>query len=89
MKLGKVTLANAFALTTVIVWVVCSAFILLLPDFSLTVVRWLFMGLDISALGRFNLDFTTFLLGGVTAVVSTWITGYVLGWSIEFFSKSK
>lgn len=89
MKLTRMVLANAFALTTGIFWVICGLFIWLLPDFSLTVTRWWFMGFDISSLGRFSLDFGTFLLGGITAIVSAWATGYVLGWSIEYFSKSK
>lgn len=82
-------LGNAFALTAAIVWIICSLFIWLLPDFSLTVIRWLAMGLDISALGRFNLDFGTFLIGGITITVSAWIGGYILGWSIEYFRKGK
>ena len=89
MKLTKAVLANALALTTGIFWIIYALFIWLLPDFSLTTIRWWFMGLDISSLGRLNLDLGTFLFGGITAIISAWVTGYVLGWSIEYFSKSK
>ena len=79
------SLANALAVTSGILWIVCSILIWLVPEFSLSATRWWFMGLDIGALGHFNLDANIFLLGGLSTVVSTWIVGYVLGWLLEVF----
>ena len=83
MKLDRITIANAFALTTGIAWVICSAFVFLLPDFSMTITSWWFHGLNLSPLGSFKLDFINFLLGGVILVLSFWVIGYILGWSWE------
>lgn len=83
MKLEKVTLANAFALATGIAWVVCSAFVLLLPDFSVTITSWWFHGLNLSPLGSFKLDLGNFLLGGISLTISSWLIGYLFGWSWE------
>jgi hypothetical protein len=87
MKLDKMVLANAFALTTAVLWVVCSAIVWVLPAFSLTVTRWWMHGLDISVMGNWNLTFTNFIVGGVTIVVSTWVTGWLFGWSWEKAGK--
>ena len=87
MKPTKMVLANAFALTTVIFWTICSLFVVVLPDFSFEISRWWMHGLDMSTMGNWNLTLSTFILGGVTLAVSAWVTGWVLGWSIEQVSK--
>ncbi len=87
MKLTKKSLANGLAFVTAIAWVICSAFVILLPDFSLTVTKWWMHGMDILSLGDWNLNLNNFLLGGVTLTISAWLFGYVLGWSLEYFSE--
>jgi len=87
MKLTGTILANAFALTTVIVWVICSAFIFLLPGLSMTITSWWVHGLDLSPLGTFKLDLINFLLGGITLTLAFWGIGYIFGWSWEKVSK--
>lgn len=87
MKLEKTALANAFALATAIAWVVCSAFVFILPDLSMTVTNWWVHGLSLSSLGSFKLDLTNFLLGGITLTIAFWGVGYVFGWSWEKTSK--
>jgi hypothetical protein len=89
VKLTKELLANAFALTTVVMWTVCSAFVLLLPRFSLIVTRWWVHGLKVDQLGQYNLSLTNFLIGGVTLSLWMWVTGYVFGWSLEYLGKKK
>jgi len=83
MKLDKMTLANAFALAIAIAWVVCSAFVLVLPDLSMTITSWWLHGLNLSPLGLFKLDLLNFLLGGITLTIAFWVTGYIFGWSWE------
>lgn len=87
MKLTKESLANALALTTAIAWVVCSLFVTILPGFSLIVTKWWMHGMPLP--GNWNLNFGNFLLGGITLTISGWLFGYVLGWSLEYFSKNK
>ena len=81
MKNNTMKLANAFALAMAVLWVLCSAVIWLLPSFSWTVTGWWMHGMDLSAMGSWNLTVGNFLLGGITAAVSAWVTGWVLGWS--------
>jgi len=87
MKLEKMAIANAFALSSIVLWILCTVFVVLLPDFSLTVTQWWMHGLNISAMGSWNLNFGNFLFGGIALAISAWITGYVLGWCWEFVSK--
>lgn len=87
MKLDKIVLANAFALSTAIFWVICSAIVYLLPAFSLTVANWWMHGLDVSLMGNWNITFTNFIWGGITITASLWATGYIFGWAWEKMSK--
>ena len=81
MKTITTKLANAFALAMAILWTMCSIFVWLLPDFSLQITSWWMHGMDLSAMGSWNLTIGNFLLGGIAAVISAWVTGWVLGWS--------
>ncbi|MBI2009212.1 hypothetical protein HYS84_02240 [Candidatus Saccharibacteria bacterium] len=87
MKLTKNKLASAFALATAVLWTLCSAFVTIFPDFSYKVTKWWLHGMNIDVLGDFNLGWSNFLWGGLTLVVSFWVIGYVLGWSLEIFSR--
>lgn len=89
MKLNKNVFANALALTTVVVWVVCALFVALLPDLSVTIVKWWSHGLDYTALGVRQVTLGGFILGGVTLTIAGWLFGYLLGWSLEYFGKKK
>ncbi|MCG2691749.1 DUF5676 family membrane protein [Microgenomates group bacterium] len=83
MKLEKNILANAFALATTILWILCALFVVLLPDLSMTVVKWWMHGMDVTALGAWSLDLANFLLGGLALVISAWVSGYIFGWAWE------
>ena len=76
-------LANTFGLAMIVIWVVCSAFVWLFPQMSLTIANWWMHGLDMSTMGEWNLTITSFVMGGVTAIASGWISGWILGWSWE------
>lgn len=83
MKLNKIGLAYAFALATAILWTICSAFIVLLPDVSMTILKWWMHGMDVAVMGNWSLDLANFFLGGLTLVISAWVSGYIFGWSWE------
>lgn len=89
MKLTKELLANAFAMTGGVWWVACSLFTWFVPGFSMTVATWWFHNLKVEQLGTVSLDMTTFLTGGVSFVIAAWFSGYVFGWSLEYFSHKK
>ena len=77
-------LARPFALATGILWVLCSAFVALFPDFSNTVTQWWMHGMNLQ---KYNISWESFIWGGLTLVASFWLVGYVLSWSIESFDK--
>ena len=85
-KADPMRLANTFALATVILWVLCSAFVWVLPDFSLQASQWMMHGVSLSA---FNINLNNILLGGVAWTVCAWITGWVLGWSWNFMGGKR
>lgn len=89
IKLDKQILANSFALATAILWVLCTLLVWLWPDFTWRVTEWWMHGMDLTAMGGWNLTLNNFLLGGLTLVASAWVTGYTFGWSWEITSRKK
>jgi len=89
MKISKNKIANAFTLATGVLWLLCSAFVAIFPDFSYKVTEWWLHGMNIDSLGKFNLSWGNFFWGGLTLVISLWIVGYVLGWSFEILNRQK
>lgn len=87
MDLEKKVIANAFALSMAILWVVCSALVYLLPGFTLLVTKWWMHGMDIEVMGVWNLTLSSFVWGGLTLTIGAWIMGYIFGWSWERVSK--
>jgi len=80
MKSTTAKLANAFALAMAILWALCSAIVWLLPDLYWQAMAWMLHGRGF-AMSDINFTFDNFLLGGIVAVISAWVTGYVLGWA--------
>jgi hypothetical protein len=85
VKLTKNNLAKGLALATAILWVLCSSFVAVFPDFSHTVTQWWMHGMVVS---KFNLDWSNFIWGGLSLVASAWLAGWVLGWSLEIVGKN-
>ncbi len=89
MKSDKTTLANAFALTIGIIFIVCRLLVSLFPELSMQITRSWFHLIDLTKISGIDLSLGLFVLGLVSSVISAWIFGYILGWSIELFSKRK
>lgn len=87
MKINKVVYAHAFAVTTAFAWTVCTLGIALFADASLTMSGWFMHGMDIRTMGIWQATFGGFILGGLVLTVFAWVSGYVFGWSLEYFSK--
>lgn len=79
----KTTLANSFALAMAIIWVVCSVFVMLLPGLSMSITKAWMHGLDMQVLGDWHFTLGNFFFGGVTAIIASYLTGWIFGWSWE------
>jgi len=87
MKLTKTSFANASALTTAFVWLVCSFGVLFFPYPSYMMGRWIMHGRIGLTMTQWNVTFLEFLYGGLLLTLFAWVIGYVFGWSLEYFSK--
>ncbi|NOY15206.1 MAG: hypothetical protein GXP43_03235 [bacterium] len=87
MKDKKMIWANALALTTAVIWVVCSLFVVVFPGVSMLLMGWWMHGATMEGMMAFRVGVNDFLLGGVSLTISAWLTGFVLGWSLEYFEK--
>jgi hypothetical protein len=87
MKLTKNSFANASALTTAFVWLVCSFGVLFFPCPSYMMGRWFTHERVGLTMMQWNMTFPGFLYGGLILVFFAWVTGYVFGWFLEYFGK--
>ena len=82
MQLTRQNLSKSFALTTGVLWILCSGFVAIFPDISRGVTRWWMHGMELSG---YNVTLGSFMLGGASIVASAWLTGYILGCSLQMF----
>ncbi|OGK10759.1 hypothetical protein A2767_06250 [Candidatus Roizmanbacteria bacterium RIFCSPHIGHO2_01_FULL_35_10] len=88
MKTNKMVLANAFALTIGIVYVVCRILVSIFPELFLQISRSWFHIIDLTNAGQADSGSGLFVVGLISSVVTAWLFGYLLGWSIEFFNNA-
>jgi len=89
MKDKKMAVANSFALAMAVIWIICSIAVWLLPDLSMAISNWWMHGLDMRVMGVWNLTLANFIMGGLTAIVSAWLAGWILGWSWEIVNRKE
>ena len=90
MKTDKIVLGNAFALATGIYYVGCYILALIAPQLFLNVTASWFHMFDLGRIGQATAtNPVSFMLGLVSLVISAWLFGFILGWSIELFSKKR
>lgn len=83
-------LGNAFALSTGIYYVGCYILALIAPQLFLNVTASWFHMFDLGRIGQATAtNPASFMLGLVSLAISAWFFGFILGWSIELFSKKK
>jgi hypothetical protein len=87
VKDTKIKIANTLGITAAIGWVLCSVFVAITPKLSMDILQLWFHGLDIQQLGVKTVTLGSFILGGVTFIIASWFTGYVLGLVWEKLSK--
>ena len=86
MKHNVMATANATAVTVGFIYVVCALSIALFPGISKNVAVSWFHGMDLGSIWTGE-PRGNFVLGLVTAVAGSWITGYVFAWSYNRFVK--
>lgn len=87
MKHQLMATANATAVTTAIVYIVCRLAFLVAPELSLSITRSWFHGIDIGQLSIPNIASETFFPGLITATVGAWLVGYLFAISYDMFVK--
>ncbi|MBI2405437.1 hypothetical protein HYV21_00065 [Candidatus Microgenomates bacterium] len=86
MKLNEQAFANASAILTGLVYLVCSLLVALFPDFFRIVSQSWFHGINLETIWTGSAR-GNFLLGLITAVVGTWLTGWAFAWVYNKLSK--
>ncbi len=77
MKHSPVPTANAAAVTTAIIYVVCRTAFVVAPDLSMSIAQSWFHGIDISRISALNLSTESFMLGIISATIGAWLPGYL------------
>jgi len=77
MKHNPSATANAAAVTTAVIYVVCALFFVIAPDLSMAVTKTWFHGIDISLLDARTATVGSFILGLISATVGAWLVGYL------------
>ena len=79
MQLNATKLANAAAITTLILYVVCTLFVAVAPQFSMTIlVGAMHLPSVADALGEVEVTLGGFLLGLIPLVIYTYVGAYLL-----------
>lgn len=80
-------IANALAVTTAVVFVVCRLLVGLFPDLSFAIAQSWFHGIELSKLSVENLTLASFVVGLVSSTITAWLVGYVFTMVYKLFSK--
>ncbi len=87
MKHDPTATANAAAVTTAIIYVVCRTAFVVVPDLALAIGQSWFHGIDISKISALNLSTESFILGIISSTVGAWLVGYVYAKIYNSFAK--
>lgn len=87
--LKPMVFANAFTVVTLGLYVVCRMATLVAPDFMFGIARSWFHTFSLDSLrSNVPMDWGTFIFGGVTLAVLTWVTTYAGAYLYNRFAKS-
>lgn len=87
MKYKPFAMANTVAVITAVLYAACAGFVVLLPDFSITVMRSWFHGIDLSKIASLTVTPESFITGLITLTVSAWVTGFVFAKLYNIFVR--
>ena len=86
MKLNERGWANASAAVTGVIYIFCAVAVAIFPGISKTVAESWVHGLDLGAIWT-GAPRGNFVLGFITAVVGTWLVGWLFAWLYNRLSK--
>ncbi len=79
MKLNALKLANAVAVTTFVLYVVCTLFVAVAPEFSMTILAGAMHIPGIGdSLGEVEVTFGGFLLGLIPMILYSYVGAYLI-----------
>lgn len=87
MKQQPYIIANALAVTTTIIYVICRVLVGLFPDVSFIIAQSWFHGIELSKLDSWNLTMSSFVLGLISSTISAWVIGYIFAKVYKLFIK--
>lgn len=70
-------IANALAVTTAIIYILCRVLVGLFPDASFAIAQSWLHGIELSKSNTWNLTFVSFMLGLVSSTITAWVIGYI------------
>lgn len=79
--------ANALAVIAGVLYLICAVWTLISRNSYMGVMNTWVHGIELSALPAKNLDFGTLLIGFVTFVLASWVTGYAFAYTYNYFAK--
>lgn len=77
MKFNPTALANTFAITTGIFFVLCRVLVGLFPGMMFTIAQSWFHGIALTKFDSSGLTMSAFLTGLISSMVLAWVTGYL------------
>lgn len=81
--------ANALALTTAVVYVICRILVSVFPDSMIQIAQSWFHTIGLNTLSGWNLSAGSFILGLVSSSLSAWLIGYIFASFYNYFLKKK
>ena len=76
MRTKKMVLANAFAFTIGVSYVVCRLLVSLFPGLFMQITRSWFHLIDLTNISQADLGLDLFIIGLVSTVLAAWLFGY-------------
>lgn len=89
MKLNEKAFANASAVFTVVLYIVCGLFVAIFPSLTKTITQSWFHGIDLELVWSASPFPGNFLLGLVSAAFGMWIAGWGFAWLYNRLLKGK
>lgn len=81
--------ANATAVTTAVIYVVCAAAVGLFPDVSMTIAQSWMHGINLSQVSGWSATPGSLIFGFITATIGGWLAGYIFATAYNAFLKKQ
>jgi len=89
MKHEPITIANAAAATTAILFITCRILVSLFPSLMFTIAQSWLHGVALTKFDPTSLSISSLLIGLVSSTVTVWVISYVFAQIYNYFLKNK